>query len=286
MYQRISLLIALAALAGACAAPTSSEGETGSADDALSASSHSCAIVLNDATLDSLGRSQCSLGATVDVSRSVTSLETVQLLYRVAGQDWARLPAGAEVAGAGDGFRRFSFRLPQLACNPVELIPFYTSADGTVWDHNRTAGNYVLGGGGATRIEPSSVCAAPKDVADRSCQVVLNDAVVNAIGRSQCGLDATVDVARSMTTLEKVQLLYRVAGQGWVTLPASAEVPGAGAAFRRFSFHVAPFGCNPVELIPLATAQGITRWDHNRTDGNYTLGGDSGNRVDPGNACR
>jgi hypothetical protein len=114
--------------------------------------------VLNDATLDSLGRSQCSLGATVDVSRSVTSLETVQLLYRVAGQDWAKLPAGGEVPGAGDGFRRFSFRLPQLACNPVELIPLATAQGITHWDHNRTDGHYALGGDSGNRVDPGNTC--------------------------------------------------------------------------------------------------------------------------------
>lgn len=273
MFTRMTASsFALAALAAACTAQT--DEDVVSRDNAITARD-ACQIVLHEAKISSQGRSQCTLDATVDVAQSAVGVAEVHVLYKVAGDGWAELD-GTEGA-AVDGFRRFSFHHP-FVCNPIELIPFFDRVGGgSVWDHNRTAGNYT------SAVEPDGVCAKHRDVSDKSCLVRLNEATLTPLGRSQCRLDATVDVSNAGPTFEKVELLYRVGSDGWAKLSSTSEA--WNGATRRFTFRAPTFGCNPVELISLATAQNATYWDHNRTDGNLTIGGDSEAHIGASDAC-
>lgn len=113
-----------------------------------------------------------------------------------------------------------------------------------------------------------------EDVADRDCRVVLRRAKLVTLSRSQCRLEATVDVRVDQGNIAP-KLVVHAPGSG-IYAPTAALIEDArvGRFVRYVTLPNDPslvFPCNPVDAIAVLEKGERSYFDHNASGGDFGM---------------
>ncbi len=113
-----------------------------------------------------------------------------------------------------------------------------------------------------------------EDVADRECRVVLRRAKVVPLSRSQCRLEATVDVRVDQSGTAP-KLVVHAPGSG-IYAPTAALIEDArvGRFVRYVTLPNDPslvFPCNPIDAIAVLEMGERSYFDHNANGGDFGM---------------